>query len=132
MMRGRLILWIPSVVLALACGDDASGPDRVTYHVVATQLESEVFSNGAVTATYSLRVIDLSSTPIPGALLLVGASHGQVSPSSGVSDDAGLLTVGWAVTPAQRGVATTLVLRACAEETDPPICTPTTVATIQL
>ena len=131
MMRSRLLLWMmPSVGLALACGDESSGPAGETYHVAATQTESEVFSNGAFTATYSLRVTNLSGTRIPGALVVVEVSHGQVSPSSGTADDAGLMSVDWSVTPAQRGTATTLVLRACAEKRDPPICTPTEVASI--
>lgn len=124
-------MWIAAGVLLAGCSD-SSGPSPQTYAVAASQTGFDNPPDGSIVADYDLRVTDNGGTRLEGAIVLVAASHGTVSPEGGVSGPGGLLSVHWSITAAERGSATDLTLLACAGNTNPATCTPGVVAMIHI
>jgi hypothetical protein len=118
---------VATLALATACGSDGSGPALESYSVRSSATtETTQLQDGTLLAGVDLIVED-GTTPVGGARLKYSVDKGTLSTSTGTSNAAGFASVAWTVQPEQWGLQSEAAFSACAENQDPPTCTPVAV-----
>jgi hypothetical protein len=116
-----------TLALATACGSDGSGPALESYSVRSSATtETNQLQDGTLLTGVDL-IIEDGTTPVEGARLKYSVSAGTLSASTGTSNAAGFASVAWTVAPGQFGRESEAAFSACAENQDPPTCTPVAV-----
>jgi hypothetical protein len=131
MRTARAIAWTAGLLAWVALGAcDYQGIDVQTYSVTRVSTDTpQVDANGTFTTPIVL-VVEVGSQAVIGASLKYAASAGDLSVASGVSGAAGMASVTWTVTSAQYAGLADLTFSVCADNQDPPVCTPSVLLTI--
>jgi hypothetical protein len=131
MRTARAIAWMAALLAwasAGACADQ--GIDIQTFDVtLASSDDPQVDANGTIT-TPIVVVVRSGTSPVIGVSLKYAVSAGDLSATTGVSGTGGMATVTWTVTSAQYAGVSELTFSACADNQDPPVCTPDALLTI--
>ena len=117
-----------ALALLGACADQ--GIDIQTFSVTRVSTDvPQVDANGTLTTPIVL-VVEAGSSAVIGASLKYAVSAGDLSATSDVSGAAGMASVTWTVTSAQYAGLADLTFSVCADNQNPPVCTPGVLLTI--
>jgi len=131
MGTARAIAWTAGMLAWAALGAcDYQGVDVQTYSVTRVSTDvPQVDANGTFITPIAM-VVEVGTAAVIGASLKYAVSAGDLSAPSGVSGAAGMASVTWTVTSAQYAGLTDLTFSVCADNQDPPVCTPGVLVTI--
>lgn len=128
----RPTTWISSLLACAAvagCGN-SSALDFQTYTVSLVAAPQTTREPDSTLVSVIQLVVDTQGGHVIGAGLNYLVSGGTLSAATGVSGANGLASVTWTVTPAQAAGQTQLGFAACADNQEPPRCTPEQLATL--
>lgn len=130
----RPITWIAALLAcaaAAACGNSAA-VDFETFSVSLAAAPQTTEQADSTLVTVIQLVVDTDGGHVIGASLKYAVSAGDLSPATGQSGANGLASVTWTVTAAQAAGQNALGFAACADNQAPSMCTPETLATLNL
>lgn len=131
MIRPSALAAALSASAALAGCNNAQAVDIRNYDILlASQPSATMRADGVLQITVSM-IVGTDAGRVVGASLAYAVSAGDLSDTTAFSGANGTASVTWTVTPAQAQGQYTLSFMACADNLDPPQCTPSLLATLQ-
>jgi hypothetical protein len=129
----RPLAWAAALFAAAAltgCNNAAAVDIRNYDILLADQPSATMRADGVLQITINM-IIGTDAGRVVGASLAYAVSAGELSDTTAFSGANGTASVTWTVTPAQAQGQYTLSFMACADNLDPPECTPSLLATLQ-
>jgi hypothetical protein len=115
---------------ATACNNAAAVDIRNYDILLASQPGATMRADGVLEIRIDM-IVGTDAGRVVGASLAYAVSAGELSDTTAFSGANGTASVTWTVTPAQAQGQYTLSFMACADNLDPPQCTPSLLATLQ-
>lgn len=115
---------------ATACNNAAAVDIRNYDILLAAQPSATMRADSTIVITINM-IVGTDVGRVVGASLAYAVSAGELSDTTAVSGANGTASVTWTVTPAQAVGQYTLSFSACADNLEPPECTPALLATLQ-
>ena len=128
--RTSIAVALCTCAAASAC-NNAQAVDIRNYDILlAGTPTSTVRADGVLQITVDM-IVGTDAGRVVGASLMYAVSAGELSDTTAFSGANGTASVTWTVTPAQAQGQYTLTFMACADNLDPPQCSPAVLATLQ-